>query len=200
MSYTTEHIARTLKAARESKGLSQRALSKKAGVPQGHISKIENGAVDLRLSSLIALARALDLETTLVPRKTVPAVQSIVRNVEQFPGRSGEAGRSALKELKRLHDTIANVTKMHPALKELAQLQRQVRELQHFQFAIPEIKTLEEANKAVQAFKEQTQGLEALRQSVSQLQKLRNALVHAHSLPEPESVRPAYGLDGDDDA
>ena len=200
MSYATEHIARALKAARESKGLSQRALSKKVGVPQGHISKIENGAVDLRLSSLIALARVLDLEMTLVPRKVMAAVQSIVRDVEPPPGRSSEAGRSALKELKRLHDTIDTVTKMHPAVKELAQLQRQVRELQHFQVAITEIKTLEEAAKTVLAFKERTQGLEALRRSVSQLRKLRNALVHAHDLPEPESVRPAYSLDGDDDA
>lgn len=86
MSYATEHIATTLKAAREARGLSQRALSKTAGVPQGHISKIENGAVDLRLSSLIALARALDLELTLVPRKAVPAVQAVVRSSERTAG------------------------------------------------------------------------------------------------------------------
>jgi HTH-type transcriptional regulator / antitoxin HipB len=86
MSYATEHIAATLKAARESKGLSQRALSRQAGVPQGHISKVENGAVDLRLSSLIGLARVLDLELMLVPRKTVPAVRSIIRSSEPAAG------------------------------------------------------------------------------------------------------------------
>lgn len=79
MGYTTEQIAAALKTAREAKGLSQRALSKLAGVPQSHISKIENGAVDLRLSSLVEITRALGLEVTLVPRKAVPAVQSIVR-------------------------------------------------------------------------------------------------------------------------
>ena len=83
MNYATEHIASILKAARESKGLSQRALSAKSGVPQGHISKIENGAVDLRVSSLVALARVLDLELTFVPRMLVPAVQSIVRRSAQ---------------------------------------------------------------------------------------------------------------------
>ena len=82
MTYATEHIAAALKAARERKGLSQRQLSRMAGVPQGHISKIENDAVDLRLSSLIALTRALDLELALVPRKALPAVQSIVRSSE----------------------------------------------------------------------------------------------------------------------
>lgn len=78
--YEIERIAQTLKAARQSKGLSQRALSQASGVPQSHISNIERGAVDLRISSLIQLARLLDLEVTLVPRKAVPAVDSIVRS------------------------------------------------------------------------------------------------------------------------
>ena len=79
MSYLNDKILKSLKQARKAKGLSQRELSAKSGVPQSHISKIENGAVDLRVSSLVALARTLDLELELVPRKTVPAVQSIVR-------------------------------------------------------------------------------------------------------------------------
>lgn len=80
MNYAIEHIARALRKAREAKGLSQRELGKKAGVPQGHISKIENGTVDLRVSSLVALARTLDLELALVPRKVVPALKSLVRS------------------------------------------------------------------------------------------------------------------------
>ena len=80
MNYTIEHIACELREAREAKGLSQRELGKKAGVPQGHISRIENGAVDLRVSSLVALARTLDLELALVPRKVVPAWKSLVRS------------------------------------------------------------------------------------------------------------------------
>ena len=79
MGYTGEHIIAALKAARQENGLSQRELSRQAGVPQSHISKIEHGAVDLQLSSLIALARVLDLEIMSVPRKLVPAVQAIVR-------------------------------------------------------------------------------------------------------------------------
>ena len=79
MSYAIEYIARALRKAREAKGLSQRELGKKAGVPQGHISKIENGAVDLRVSSLVALARTLELEFALVPRKVVPALKWLAR-------------------------------------------------------------------------------------------------------------------------
>ncbi len=80
MSYAIEYIASALRKAREAKGLSQRELGRKAGVPQGHISKIENGAVDLRLSSLVALARTLDLELALAPRKVVPALKSLARS------------------------------------------------------------------------------------------------------------------------
>lgn len=96
MGYSTEHIAATLRAAREARGLSQRELSARSGLPQGHISKIENGAVDLRLSSLVDLARVLELELTLVPRKALPAVQAIVRSTAGGPGdRESETIRPA---------------------------------------------------------------------------------------------------------
>lgn len=88
MRYATEHVAATLKAAREARALSQRALSAKSGVPQSHISKIENGAVDLRVSSLVALARVLGLELLLVPRKSVSAVQAIAAGHTDDPGES----------------------------------------------------------------------------------------------------------------
>ena len=80
MAYLNGQILESLKEARKRKGLSQRELGTKSGVPQSHISKIESGTVDLRASSLVALARALDLELELVPKKTVPAVKSIMRS------------------------------------------------------------------------------------------------------------------------
>ena len=83
MTYATEHVARTLRNAREAHGMSQRALSARAGIPQSHISRIENGAVDLRVSSLVELARVLDLDLVLVPRKAVSAVHAIVRRRDE---------------------------------------------------------------------------------------------------------------------
>lgn len=71
-------IASRLKEARQTKKLSQRALSIKTGVPQGHLSKIENGATDLQTSSLIEIARALDLELMLVPRNLVATFNSLL--------------------------------------------------------------------------------------------------------------------------
>ena len=79
MDYNIEEIIQVIKKARQNKGLSQRALSAKAGLPQSHISKIEQGDVNIKMSTLIDLARALDLEIKLVPRKLVPAVNSITR-------------------------------------------------------------------------------------------------------------------------
>ncbi len=85
MPYKTEQIPQALKAARKTKGLSQRALSELASVPQSHISKIETGGVDLRVSSLVELARALDLELVLVPRKRLSAVTAIMQTTADAP-------------------------------------------------------------------------------------------------------------------
>jgi transcriptional regulator with XRE-family HTH domain len=69
-----------LKAAREEKKLSQRALAELAGVPQSHISNIENGKVNIRISSLFEIARVLELEPMLIPRRYVPAVKGFMQN------------------------------------------------------------------------------------------------------------------------
>ena len=199
MPHATEHIATKLKAAREAKGLSQRALSSAVGVPQGQISRIENDAVDLRLSSLIALARALDLELTLVPRKTVPAVQSVVRSSERATGPAGEDARRALRELKRMEKALANYSQGHPVRWEVAQLQRGLRDLRHF--AAPDPEALKEASRVVRVFLKDPGNLRAVDEASSYLKELRNTLAHgfAHALPT-ETVRPAYSLDEDDHA
>ena len=73
-----EDIGVKLRNARKAKGLTQGALGKKMGLPQSHISQIEAGKVDLRLSSLQQIARVLDLEPTLIPRPLMPTVRSII--------------------------------------------------------------------------------------------------------------------------
>lgn len=83
MHESISHIAHQIKEAREAKDLSQRALSKKVGIPQSHISKIENGAVNLQLSSLIELARVLDLELMLIPKKAQTTTEAIIKNTKK---------------------------------------------------------------------------------------------------------------------
>jgi HTH-type transcriptional regulator / antitoxin HipB len=74
-----EYLTKLLKSARQDKSLSQRALSLKTGIQQTQISRIESGQADLRVSTLVALARSLELELVLVPRALFPAVNSIVQ-------------------------------------------------------------------------------------------------------------------------
>ena len=199
MSYATEHIASTLKAARESKGLSQRELSAKSGVPQGHISRIENGAVDLRVSSLVALARVLDLELTLIPRRFVSAVNSIVRSSAQGAPPDDETTRQARKELARLRNAISHLpTELLPK-NELEQFQRQARELRHFRLSRSDIETIRNASRAAKELMNNPEILNAVRNSFSRLRELRNALAHGRGNGgEFDSVRPAYSLDEDD--
>ena len=72
------NFARMLREARKKKGISQGALSSKTGIPQSHISKIESGTVDLRISALNELSRNLDLELMLVPRQLVPTFKALL--------------------------------------------------------------------------------------------------------------------------
>jgi transcriptional regulator with XRE-family HTH domain len=81
MTYATEDLVKALKAARKAKGLNQRELGALAGLPQSHISKIETGRADIRISSLVELARILELDVRLVPRKALPAIDTVVRSV-----------------------------------------------------------------------------------------------------------------------
>ena len=71
-------IAKKLQAARKAKGLTQAELGAKMGLPQSHISQIEAGRVDIRASSLLEMARLLDLEPMLIPRALTPAVRGII--------------------------------------------------------------------------------------------------------------------------
>ena len=200
MTYATEHIAPTLRSARETQGLSQRALSAMAGVPQSHISKIENGTVDLRVSSLVELARVLDLELVLVPRKAVSAVHAVARSGAESVPTAVESSRHTLNELKRLQQSVARTAQIHPALPELAEILRLVRELKHFPIPRHYLDAVLNVATAVKVFHDKPFSLNALRDSLAQLRNLRNAL--ANALPtshDTETVRPAYTLDDDDD-
>ena len=197
MSYATAHIAESLKTARERKGLSQRALSAKAGIPQSHISRIENGAVDLRLSSLVELARVLDLELTLVPRRKLPAVRAITRG-DDAGQRDTKGAREAANMLQRLGDLIAELPGETRSEISVQELQRRARELKHFKLSADDLVHVQEASAAMQEFLSDSRNLEAVEQAQSQLLLLRNALAQGAGASAPSLPRPAYRLDGDD--
>jgi transcriptional regulator with XRE-family HTH domain len=199
MNYSTEEIAKTLKEARKSKGLSQRELSVKSGVPQSHISKIESGAVDLRVSSLTSLARDLGLELALIPRKTVPAVNSIVRSNERQMGKATKEGRIATKELERIQNSIVKMTKTDVLTNATEKLQRQIREIQRFDIQANQLNQIKEIGNTFQRFQKNTANIKAFEETLSQVDRLRNTLAHAQfQIPKLDFPRSAYSLEGED--
>jgi transcriptional regulator with XRE-family HTH domain len=196
--YKSEEISLALKAARVKKGFSQRDLAARSGVPQGHISKIENGAVDLRLSSLIELARVLDIEVTLVPRKNVAAVESIVRSGERNFEKVSRDVMQSTKALARIERTISGLPEVSDYAKEIAQLNSRMRQLGNFKIPKMYLADLERMNKALKTSTPDKK-LAAINKSILAADKLRNALAHdvvkAPTLTIPKS---AYSLDGDD--
>ena len=73
-------MRRELVAARRAKGWSQAELGQRVGLPQVHISRIENGKTSPQYNTLIELVRALEHDLVLVPRQLVPAALALVRD------------------------------------------------------------------------------------------------------------------------
>ena len=191
MTSATEAIADALKAARTRKGLSQRALSALSGVPQAHISKIEQNGVDLRLTSLLALAHALDLDLALVPKKAMPAVQSITRaTTRRIPGAISKEWARTLQALQRVQQTLK--------ASELDRLQDLLAHAARMLPANIEPVSLRTLRKSIEALRD-TSSTKALQDVVRQGQALRNAIVHTVDLKTMAPARPAYRLDEDDD-
>jgi len=195
MTYETEEFASVLKAVREAKGLSQRALSTKAAVPQSHISKIEKGAVDLRVSSLLALAHVLDLELALIPRKAISAVRAIVRASDtEVVTQTTESAR----ELRLLENAFARFLKSTKSTTgvEITQLQRRLRELKYFQISKSNLEKVKEIRKILLSTNNNQHTEVMIRDALARIGNLRNSLAHesAHAAVT-STIRPAYSLD-----
>ena len=166
-----------------------------------NISKIENGGVDLRISSLVGLARVLDLELALVPRKSVPAVNSIVRSTSdgRFADRTSASSKNTLNELKRMQKQLDKLKHFFSSTTELAQMQRQIRDLQRLAVPAQSLDKLKDVNKMLRELTGVPDIESSLRQPLRELQDLRNRIVHSGSYPTTTEVRPAYSLEDDDD-
>lgn len=197
MKYETQEITERLQKARTAKGLSQRDLSALAGIPQAQISRIEAGVVDMRLSSLVALAHALDLELTLVPRKAVPAVKSLTR---QATSPSAESVNAAMKEANRIGETLRLLQVKVPKLERIAQLQKSFADIQRLQLQFAKPEALKQLRRTIEQIQKPGKELEAIARSEKAMKALRNALAHgAPHIADGVDQKPAYTLDEDDD-
>ena len=76
---TAISLSRMLREARQRQQLSQQALARKLGLRQRQISDLERAATDSRLSTIQNVARALDLELTLIPRHLIAVIEALLR-------------------------------------------------------------------------------------------------------------------------
>jgi len=58
--------------------MSQAKLGKLLRMPQSQIARIERGRSDVRLSTIVDIARALDLEPMLIPKRLSTAVRYMI--------------------------------------------------------------------------------------------------------------------------
>lgn len=189
-----------MRDARARKGLSQRALGERTGVPQAHISKIEQGRVDIRLSSLIEIARALELDVQLLPRRALHVVEGAVRAVEaESEGLGASLSRAALTRQER---NLASIRQVHPGL-DVEPILQTISTLKLLDPGADTSEALERAlkpigNAILARESDRAKLARALDRSNRSLKSLRNAL--AHRRPAEAAARlPAYRLDENDD-
>lgn len=187
-------ISNSLKRAREAKGLSQRALANLSGVPQSHISKIESGAVDLRISSLVEIARALDMELKLVPRKGLSAVNSIIRSTQ-----AKTQSKSMLGVMAKLQRAADELSATVAGDREVTQLRSRLHELSRISLPSESEGRLKELAKQMRKLTSGKGGA-SFDTVLEEVDRLRNAAVHQQVLEPVGRQGSAYSLDGDDDA
>lgn len=191
MTYKGDDLARELKRARLNAGLSQRALSERSGLTQSHISNIESGAKEPGLSSLIDLARALDLEVMLVPRKRIPAVTSLIES------RTTPSGQDPvfLRELDRGSALVTDLTERFGEAPALREIGNALAILRHARLGTEDVETVLDAIDKLIRAKGNTDVAKRIRDVAGILNPIRDKAVH----PRPTQVRGAYSLyDGDD--
>lgn len=222
MGYQTQlqELGRGLREARSAKGWSQRRLSAQSGVTQANISKIENGQVDLQVSSLMELARFLDLELTLAPRQATPAIEAIIRETsaarvpaqvardverintaaldmaDRLEGPLAEAPASLRDTVQRVLDAshflrLSGTSYAAPfAARELSRIANQVTAAQ--KLLTPTVKAQIDFVRRNPKTIEEAQ--KRLAEATRSLAVLRNTVVHQTT----DEQRPAYVLDDDE--
>ncbi len=191
-----EPILDQLRSARQDAGVSQRELSRRTGITQSHISQTESGRSEAGLSTVIQMARALDLELMLVPKKLVPAVEGIIGRNTPDSQLSVADGGAALKEIDRGLRATRKLELIYGASAELEAITGTLREMRRLRLTRGEAAALTNLIQTMIRFQASPQAQPELRRISQTLRQLRNAIVHT---PAAEAPRPAYGVEDDDD-
>jgi transcriptional regulator with XRE-family HTH domain len=190
MPYQSEELIRDAKGQRIKEAMSQRALAARSGLTQAHISQIETGRLEPGLSSFIQMARALDLEVVLVPKKLLPTVAGLLRpGADDF---SPEDGQSAL--LARGERIIAKQRKREGSSATLDRIAEHLRFLKQARLRNGDLAIVIDAIETLGLIQSQPESRARLENIATLLRNLRGDVAHPVAAP-----RPAYALDGEDD-
>jgi len=195
MSYQSESLIAQTREVREASGVSQRALSERAGLTQSHISQIESGKMEPGLSSFIDMTRALDLELMLVPKRLVPAVLTLVK-AQATPDMHIRAGQPNDKRFARAVRLVKKMKHLYGSSADLDRIEETLRFLRRVSLGDQEMQVVRALIARLERYQASDQAAPIVRDIAQNLQRLRNSIAH-RATPEP---RPAYSLDGDDDA
>lgn len=196
MAYQSENLIAQAREVREASGVSQRALSERAGLTQSHISQIESGKMEPGLSSFIDMTRALDLELMLVPKKLVPAVLGLVK-AQATPDMHIHAGQPNDKRFARAERLIKKMKQLHGSSADLDRIEEMLRFLRRVNLSDQETQLVRELIARLERYQASEQATPIVHDIAQNLQRLRNSIAHGR----PSEPRPAYSLDdGDYDA
>ena len=193
MAYQSESLIAQAREIREASGVSQRALSERAGLTQSHISQIESGKMEPGLSSFIDLTRALDLELMLVPKKLLPAVLALVK-AQATPNMHIHAGQANDKRFARAERLVKKMKHLHGSSAELDRIYDTLRFLRRVSLGDQEMQLARELLARLERYQASEQAAPIVHDIAQNLQRLRNAIAHA----APSEPRPAYSLDDGD--
>jgi len=196
MAYQSENLIAQVREVREASGVSQRALSERAGLTQSHISQIESGKMEPGLSSFIDLTRALDLEVMLVPKKLVSAVLGLVK-AQATPDMHIHAGQRNDKRFARAERLVKKMKHLYGSSADLDRMEDTLRFLRRANLSDQEMQLVRELIARLERHQSSVQAAPILHDIAQNLQRLRNSIAH----PVPSEPRAAYSLDdGDADA
>jgi transcriptional regulator with XRE-family HTH domain len=193
MAYQSESLIAQAREIREASGVSQRALSERAGLTQSHISQIESGKMEPGLSSFIDMTRALDLELMLVPKKLVPGVLGLVK-AQATPDMHIHAGQPNDKRFARAKRLVKKMKHLYGSSADLDRIEDALRFLRRVNLSEQEMQLVRELIARLERYQASEQAAPIVRDIAQNLQRLRNSVAHA----APSEPRPAYSLDGGD--
>lgn len=194
MAYKTEHITQQIRAAREAKHMTQRELSARSGLTQSHISQIERGTMEPGLASLVEVARALDLEIVLAPKKLMPAIGNIL---DSASARSDTLTSEQRALVGRVDRWLAEGKDRFAIRSDADSLKDSLALLRHLPLSVDELERFRDLAMVLHRWQSEPPSAKQMSEFARTIRSLRNAAVHRDR--DDAMPRSAYALDEEDD-